>query len=170
MNCPVDQTPLTQSERSTLKLATCTQCHGLWIPRETLKQAFTSRQKTEFVETAVIPPKPTQATSVRRCPCCHSPLAARWLHGIEIDVCEPCHGLWLDAGELKQIIAQYRERHGGMGVAKSRSSSWLDTLDVPTLDFLPPLIEGLGDLAGDASEALPAIGEFLVDALSLLDW
>ena len=39
-----------------------------------------------------------------QCPVCDSPLGAISYEGINIDTCEDCHGEWLDAGELTQII------------------------------------------------------------------
>lgn len=38
------------------------------------------------------------------CPDCHEPLVAFERDGIEIDRCVACHGTWLDAGELEQIV------------------------------------------------------------------
>lgn len=45
-----------------------------------------------------------EAARLRRCPECKIGLAARTLRGIEIDQCNFCQGIWLDAGELEQLI------------------------------------------------------------------
>lgn len=38
------------------------------------------------------------------CPHCRIPLAMSERHGIEIDYCPQCRGVWLDRGELDKII------------------------------------------------------------------
>lgn len=39
------------------------------------------------------------------CPRCHSILAPKLEHGVEIDVCPLCQGVWLDRNELDQLLA-----------------------------------------------------------------
>ena len=38
------------------------------------------------------------------CPTCRIPLAISERHGVEIDYCPECRGVWLDRGELDKII------------------------------------------------------------------
>jgi Zn-finger nucleic acid-binding protein len=38
------------------------------------------------------------------CPRCNTSLAMSNTHGIEIDHCPNCRGVWLDRGELEKII------------------------------------------------------------------
>ena len=38
------------------------------------------------------------------CPKCDLPLLILHLKDIEVDSCDRCHGLWLDAGELEAIL------------------------------------------------------------------
>lgn len=38
------------------------------------------------------------------CPHCSIPLAMSDRHGVEIDYCPQCRGVWLDRGELDKII------------------------------------------------------------------
>ena len=40
------------------------------------------------------------------CPACNLPLLTIERHGVEIDYCPDCHGVWLDHGELDKIIQQ----------------------------------------------------------------
>jgi ribosomal protein L37AE/L43A len=37
------------------------------------------------------------------CPKCEGKLVESDFNGIKIDVCNQCHGVWLDAGELAQV-------------------------------------------------------------------
>lgn len=39
------------------------------------------------------------------CPRCHDLLAPKLEHGVEIDVCPHCSGVWLDRNELDQLLA-----------------------------------------------------------------
>ncbi len=42
------------------------------------------------------------------CPICQQPLSEveRW--GVQLDVCQRCQGVWLDRGELEQIVGFIR--------------------------------------------------------------
>lgn len=54
-----------------------------------------------------------------QCPIDGTDLAMAERHGVEIDYCPKCRGVWLDRGELDKIIEQAeggydeRRRHGG---------------------------------------------------------
>jgi uncharacterized protein len=180
MKCPHDDTALREVETGGFRVAGCRQCSGIWLTRDTLKQAIATRRPVDNLDPHEPPPPARPAPTRRRlCPGCHCQLAPRWLHGIEIDVCEKCHGLWLDAGELRQIIVNHRQGTLGPGfapsgrkaVADQRDSNWADVLDVPfDLDFLSAVGNGLGDLASSGVEVAKPVVEFLGEALSLLDW
>ena len=38
------------------------------------------------------------------CPTCHTPMQPRDRHGVRIDQCPACRGVWLDKGELDTIL------------------------------------------------------------------
>ena len=187
MNCPVDDAPLQELERAGFKLASCPHCSGLWLTRDALKQAFESPQRPETLDEAMRqPPLLTPAPArARLCPGCHGQLAVRRLHGIEIDVCEQCHGLWLDAGELRNIIASHRQLTtvpppppvpGAPLVANaaptSQPAKWYSGMDVLPVDleFLSPLGGVLGEMASSGVEVAKPVLEFVGEALSSLDW
>jgi uncharacterized protein len=54
-------------------------------------------------------------TSSMQCPRCDGVLKPSTFDGVQIDTCDKCGGVWLDAGELEQVI-------------KSESSGWLGGL------------------------------------------
>ena len=79
-----------------------------------------------------------------RCPHCESDLRAYDRHGVEIDLCPGCRGVWLDRGELDKIIeraARYREvplddydededdARRRRGLPPSKSSFWRELFD-----------------------------------------
>ncbi|MFO0906287.1 MAG: zf-TFIIB domain-containing protein [Pirellulales bacterium] len=39
-----------------------------------------------------------------KCPQCNLPLVMAERHGVEIDYCPECRGVWLDRGELDKIL------------------------------------------------------------------
>jgi ribosomal protein L37AE/L43A len=43
------------------------------------------------------------------CPRCNGRLGERAFHGVRIDVCENCGGVWLDTGELEMVAEAPRE-------------------------------------------------------------
>jgi hypothetical protein len=38
------------------------------------------------------------------CPSCHETLRPSYRKGVEIDFCPNCRGVWLDRGELEQLV------------------------------------------------------------------
>jgi Zn-finger nucleic acid-binding protein len=45
------------------------------------------------------------------CPICKEPLQTAERHGVEIDFCVKCRGVWLDRGELDKIIVRAAQFH-----------------------------------------------------------
>ena len=59
-----------------------------------------------------------------RCPKCGMPLLEFTFHGIRIDQCAGCEGIWLDAGELKQIL---RSRPGPViSLELAQAQAWAE--------------------------------------------
>ena len=57
--------------------------------------------------TAPAPSLPTRRfTNMRVCPKCDVPLFVLHFKDLEVDVCNHCRGLWLDAGELEALLQQ----------------------------------------------------------------
>jgi serine/threonine protein kinase len=52
---------------------------------------------------------PAQRAPGKRCACCDLLLDPRIREGIEVDVCRDCGGVWLDRGELEQLMRLGRE-------------------------------------------------------------
>ena len=77
-----------------------------------------------------------------KCPHCESDLRVYDRHGVEIDLCPACRGVWLDRGELDKIIeraSRYREVplddydedevRQRRGLTPRRSSFWRELFD-----------------------------------------
>jgi hypothetical protein len=52
-----------------------------------------------------------------KCPKCGNDLRTEEYHGIEIDRCTECHGMWLDAGEAEDLLR--REDEGVINIFRS---------------------------------------------------
>jgi uncharacterized protein len=49
-----------------------------------------------------------------KCPRCNAEMTEVPKHGVMIDHCALCGGIWLDKGELAKIMAQLREAKGAL--------------------------------------------------------
>ena len=49
-----------------------------------------------------------------KCPRCDSEMTDVTKHGVVIDVCSVCGGMWLDKGELAKITGQLREAEASL--------------------------------------------------------
>lgn len=79
----------------------CERCDGLWLPGTVVRRVVGESPRWPAVAE-------TAATSLL-CPDGHGALRAVDADGIELDLCGQCHGVWLDRGELEEIVAR---RHG----------------------------------------------------------
>ncbi|MBI3926053.1 MAG: zf-TFIIB domain-containing protein [Armatimonadetes bacterium] len=68
-----------------------------------------------------------------KCPMCDVPLTLSERHGVEIDYCPGCRGVWLDRGELDKILErvaaiQPAERSGSPAAERGRDAGgrWND--------------------------------------------
>jgi len=56
------------------------------------------------------------------CPKCSSPMRTYARNGITIDQCTACHGIFLDRGELEQLISAESSYLGGHGSDRSEAT------------------------------------------------
>jgi len=59
------------------------------------------------------------------CPQCNTNLAMSDRHGVEIDYCPNCKGVWLDRGELEKIIERVNEQ-GSPGMFRPKHDDGYD--------------------------------------------
>lgn len=92
---------------SGLEIDCCPLCRGFWFDGEELARLFPSPELFQRVflhEQSAAPPDPG---GERTCPRCQTRLKLTQALGLEIDVCRRCRGIWLDAGELMQLVERY---------------------------------------------------------------
>jgi Zn-finger nucleic acid-binding protein len=73
------------------------------------------------------------------CPKCESPMRTYARNGITIDQCTACHGIFLDRGELEQLITAESSYLGGIAPDKRQPSGLPD--DKPSRGFLGELFD-----------------------------
>ena len=83
------------------RMDVCPQCRGGWFDRSELDDVLSCA-----VDTLDLPDEPERTSCV--CPRCFVPLAVVDYPetSVEVDVCEQCHGVWLDRGEFRAINVQ----------------------------------------------------------------
>lgn len=77
--------------------------------RKGLEEEYFHRKNKEAIEklrekARVAAEAKAAGVSTMRCPRCDGGLKASTFEQVEIDTCEKCGGIWLDAGELEQLL------------------------------------------------------------------
>lgn len=103
MNCPNCKTVSLKKgkpKNSNLTIDYCSRCKGIWFDEMELE-----RIASEAIKDLSVPSEATK--SPRLCPKCKKHLYEFNYPQtyVIIDMCKKCKGLWLDAGELKEIQA-----------------------------------------------------------------
>jgi len=116
MKCPNCKTKnLKGAEYKSIQLDYCEDCQGIWFDRGELQKV--KDKEDEFLRWIDIDPWEEKAKfkidkSPRICPVCEVPLYTVKHDGfpVEIDLCNVCHGIWLDKGEFDKIIEYMKEK------------------------------------------------------------
>jgi uncharacterized protein len=84
---------------------------------QALENEYFYRQEQELIEKMKAKlAAENNAASALKCPKCDGNLVESNYENIKIDVCNKCHGVWLDAGEMAQVLH------------KDEGGSWLGRL------------------------------------------
>lgn len=81
-----------------------------------LENEYFRRKELELVEKmkAAIASENSRRTELK-CPKCDGTLHETNYENVKIEVCDGCHGVWLDAGELAQVAHHETENKGWLG-------------------------------------------------------
>ena len=164
MNCPSDNAALHRHQYDNVQLHACGRCRGIWLDVRSLSRLLgTPFQKPGAAVVGKIGKRP--------CPQCRNAMRVRELHGITVDVCLKCEGIWLDVGELEAIVRRSEES------SDARVSSGISAIDI--LDAIPAeavlgAARALGQVLGEAisntpdllTEAGSAVLEFVAELFS----
>ncbi|MFH1451370.1 MAG: zf-TFIIB domain-containing protein [bacterium] len=115
MNCPICKKNLEEMILSATAVDYCPDCLGLWFDKDELRQAKDNRDKNlRWLDVDLWKEKDKFKISrgTRLCPACRLPLyeVHYGTSGVVVDVCNVCHGAWLDRGEFAKIIAWIKQK------------------------------------------------------------
>jgi Zn-finger nucleic acid-binding protein len=86
----------------------CERCHGLLIPRPGFAEIVRRcRAWAEGPPITPVPPERRELHVTKNCPTCRTRMTVDRYYGpgnIVMDVCLTCDSVWLDFGEMKQIV------------------------------------------------------------------
>lgn len=109
MNCPHCQTELETRSTNDIEIDECPSCQGIWFDADELRRTKDkSDPDLKWMDFEIWKHEDRFQVSekARKCPKCSVVLAAVTYDdtGVEVDFCSDCRGVWLDAGELENII------------------------------------------------------------------
>jgi len=115
MICPVCKKKLEPTIFYGVEVDYCPQCLGMWFEQDELRLAKDKRdEKLNWLDIDLwrYGRKFKIYPGIRLCPFCRLPLYEVYYGDsrVIIDVCNLCHGIWLDRGEFKRIIEYLREK------------------------------------------------------------
>jgi len=113
--CPHHQTSLEQAAILGVQIDYCPQDYGLWFDEEELREAKDARDRDLRwldIDLWKDPAKFILSPKQKLCPKDRLPLyeVEYGDSGIKVDVCNLCHGVWLDRGEFKNLTVYLREK------------------------------------------------------------
>jgi Zn-finger nucleic acid-binding protein len=131
-SCPRDGMVLEVRPAGEARLHLCGHCHGLWIGRADLERLAAVAARPALPPAPAIGSAPHHAAATIHCLCPPRPaMELRREGGLWIDVCPACGALWLDGGEIEEVL---QRRSGTAG----------------------EILSGVGHFAGDVGGELAA--------------
>jgi len=114
MQCPACGNALTEQTVADVTVDVCDGgCGGIWFDNHELGKLDDRDEAAgeELLDVACDPSVTVDHDAVWGCPRCGHPAMMRHFYSpqraVEVDECPQCGGVWLDAGELRTIRAQY---------------------------------------------------------------
>jgi Zn-finger nucleic acid-binding protein len=122
MLCIDCRTELKKRPLGAALIDTCPNCGGQWLDAGELAQVDTQAPSEQLVKQAFVELQRERrgTASKNLCPRCQrAPLSRHVVHGVVLDRCPSCEGLWFDAGELEKVRAAQADQSGISGWLKS---------------------------------------------------
>jgi len=115
MLCPHCKIKLNSAILHNTEIDYCPVCLGLWFEEDELRWAKDEKDKDlRWLDIDLWKNKKDFKISrgIRLCPSCRLPLYEVYYgdSGVIVDVCNLCHGIWLDRAEFKKIIIWLKEK------------------------------------------------------------
>lgn len=106
MLCPVCKDSMLVLELDQIEIDYCASCEGVWLDAGELELLLETEQERKRLLSLFIEDKSVKEKSYA-CPICGKKMKKVFVgeeKKILIDKCKKNHGLWLDKGELKEIV------------------------------------------------------------------
>lgn len=115
MQCPICKIFLGKSLLSGVEIDYCARCYGLWFEEGELENAKDEKDRNLRwldIDLWKDPARFVISPQKKMCPKERMPLyEVRYGDSnIKVDLCNLCHGVWLDRGEFKNIVVYLREK------------------------------------------------------------
>lgn len=113
--CPVNKTPLEKAIFYGVEVDYCPGCLGMWFEENELRQAKDVKDRNlNWLDVNLWKylKKLNVSRGKRLCPVCRLPLYEIGYgdSGITVDICNICHGTWLDRKEFQRILDYLKEK------------------------------------------------------------
>lgn len=122
MNCPRCNSNLSTTEIQNITIEMCPSCDGLWLDKFEITKILNCESdsiKSSEIAAALEKDKNINNTENKsiKCPACSSEMtntSYMFNNNINVDLCPKCFGIWLDDGELKEIINHMNNKSGSL--------------------------------------------------------
>lgn len=115
------------TDASGVSTSTCLYCNGIWVTEKALLILVKLEKSSVSIREIITTSNAPQSLN-RQCPqCLHQPLNTLFTHGIEIDACEKCAGIFFDENEIQNVLPkthQPQNNHFGKNLA-TESIIWM---------------------------------------------
>lgn len=115
MKCPIDQIEMKKAVFYNTQVDYCPICLGAWFGQDELRQAKDEKDITlNWLDVDLWEDKTKfqVGKTTKICPQDFVPLYEIKYNNseVKVDLCDTCHGVWLDRGEFKKIIAYLKTK------------------------------------------------------------
>ncbi|MFC1968612.1 zf-TFIIB domain-containing protein [Chloroflexota bacterium] len=131
MKCPACNSLMIVVEHGKIELDYCVNCSGVWFDAEELKLLLEAMQlegTSLSLDNILTTSEAKSVEKKRNCPICGKKMKKATVgHEPEviIDACSWGDGLWLDSGEVDQLIAHLADKPSGKSDSQGRVISFL---------------------------------------------
>jgi Zn-finger nucleic acid-binding protein len=127
MDCPRCIEKMEDSNNRGIATNTCLYCNGKWIKLNSLKEILEKEKSAlSVVDIKRAFQSHYDGNANRLCPECEKQkLFQVIVHGIELDHCPECNGLFFDEGELKRLLPESENTSHDIGVGANLASEGL---------------------------------------------
>ncbi len=154
LRCPHDQVPLERCERFEMIVFGCRWCRSLWLPAASWRRLC---QRVGFAQEPMEDGDAPPRRSKRSClACANERLLLQSFHGVEVDVCSRCSGVWLDHGEIQRLLGvplPSRARPARVSAGSAGAGNISTTGDI-VCEATAAGVEGLAGLLGELVSGL----------------